>query len=1136
MDGGGLGGGPGSERRPAAAPKRRSKGSPADWDSPGADREGVAGGGAGRRPSGVGPASSPALGPAAAPASQRSVGFAASRGALASSSSSGGGAGGAAGTPEPALAGPGPGPGSEGEDYSYSNQSTFMQRQFGAMLQPGVNKFSLRMFGSHKAVEIEQERVKSAGFWIIHPYSDFRFYWDLIMLLLMVGNLIILPVGITFFKDENTPPWIVFNVVSDTLFLVDLVLNFRTGIVKEDNTEIILDPRAIKLRYLKSWFLVDFISSIPVDYIFLMVDLETHVDSEVYRTARALRIVRFTKILSLLRLLRLSRLIRYIHQWEEIFHMTYDLASAVVRIVNLIGMMLLLCHWDGCLQFLVPMLQDFPSDCWVAINDMVNVTWGVQYSYALFKAMSHMLCIGYGAQAPVGMTDVWLTMLSMIVGATCYAMFIGHATALIQSLDSSRRQYQEKYKQVEQYMSFHKLPADVRQRIHEYYEHRYQGKMFDEENILGELSEPLKEEIVNFNCRSLVANMPLFANADPNFVTAMLTKLRFEVFQPGDFIIREGTVGKKMYFIQHGVVSILTRGNKETKLSDGSYFGEICLLTRGRRTASVRADTYCRLYSLSVDNFNEVLEEHPMMRRAFETVAMDRLDRIGKKNSILLRKASQDPHSGGGSVGGGSGGRGGAGGPRGGGGGGGAAYGSCDSVIVQQIVRHDNMAAAQDPLSPRPRPLIWAPLVHAPLQTAAATTNVAIALTPQQHQQLQQQATQALAAAIFLPPPLQHGPAPDPPRPPLPPRGPARPGSVSSLGGGGVSPRTAAPPGLPVSAPPSSTSSSSPPPSSAPAPQPPHLGRTLHYSLRVQPGAGGAALRQPSRGDGTSAPRQQVALVRYGGSTQGLPAIGRLTQEARLLSASQPTLPHRGWGGSPQLRGSQEPLQCVLDRSHSQYHRKASGGSLLAPFLSAPGQLARQGAVGGSAGVLTSTAPSQPAPQSQPPPQPLPKSQPAPQPLPKSQPAPQPVPKSQPAPQPLPKSQPAPQPLPKSQQAPQPLPKSQPVPQPQPVSQPAPQSSVPSQTAALSQAPAPGPAPLTPVPSGPLALRPKATPPAPPSPPSPPAAPLPSSASASASTSSSKEGRDPSTPPRRGSRVGEAPGESALRHKLPSNM
>lgn len=49
------------------------------------------------------------------------------------------------------------------------------------------------------------------------------------------------------------------------------------------------------------------------------------------------------------------------------------------------------------------------------------------------------------------------------------------------------------YKQVEQYMSFHKLPADMRQKIHDYYEHRYQGKIFDEDNILSELNDPLKE-------------------------------------------------------------------------------------------------------------------------------------------------------------------------------------------------------------------------------------------------------------------------------------------------------------------------------------------------------------------------------------------------------------------------------------------------------------------------------------------------------------------------------------------------------------------------------------------------------------------------------------------------------------------
>ncbi|XP_076880298.1 potassium/sodium hyperpolarization-activated cyclic nucleotide-gated channel 2 [Brachyhypopomus gauderio] len=585
-----------------------------------------------------------------------------------------------------------------GDDGEPRDSQTYMQKQFSSMLQPGVNKFSLRMFGSQKAVEKEQERVKSAGNWIIHPYSDFRFYWDFTMLMFMVGNLIIIPVGITFFKEETTTAWIIFNVVSDTFFLMDLVLNFRTGIVFEDNTEIILDPKKIKKKYLRTWFVVDFISSIPVDYIFLIV--EKGMDSEVYKTARALRIVRFTKILSLLRLLRLSRLIRYIHQWEEIFHMTYDLASAVMRIINLIGMMLLLCHWDGCLQFLVPMLQDFPSDCWVSLNKMVNDSWSELYSFALFKAMSHMLCIGYGRQAPESMSDIWLTMLSMIVGATCYAMFIGHATALIQSLDSSRRQYQEKYKQVEQYMSFHKLPADFRQKIHDYYEHRYQGKMFDEESILEELNEPLREEIVNFNCRKLVASMPLFANADPNFVTAMLTKLRFEVFQPGDYIIREGTIGKKMYFIQHGVVSVLTKGSIGMKLSDGSYFGEICLLTRGRRTASVRADTYCRLYSLSVDNFNEVLEEYPMMRRAFETVAIDRLDRIGKKNSILMHKVQHDLNSG--------------------------VFNNRENELIQEIVKYDREMVKLVDLQ-RPRAMSMTASTHGTMVPGQPPTSSAIA-------------------------------------------------------------------------------------------------------------------------------------------------------------------------------------------------------------------------------------------------------------------------------------------------------------------------------------------------------------------------------------------------------------------------
>ena len=57
-------------------------------------------------------------------------------------------------------------------------------------------------------------------------------------------------------------------------------------------------------------------------------------------------------------------------------------------------------------------------------------------------------------------------------------------------------------------------------------------------------------------------------------MSEMVANLKFEVFQPGDVIIKEGTIGTKMYFIQEGIVDIITKdGEIATTLSDGSYFG-----------------------------------------------------------------------------------------------------------------------------------------------------------------------------------------------------------------------------------------------------------------------------------------------------------------------------------------------------------------------------------------------------------------------------------------------------------------------------------------------------------------------------------------------------------------------------------
>ena len=58
----------------------------------------------------------------------------------------------------------------------------------------------------------------------------------------------------------------------------------------------------------------------------------------------------------------------------------------------------------------------------------------------------------------------------------------------------------------------------------------------------------------------------------------VVTKLQFEVFLKGEYVIKAGTLGQKMYFVQSGVVDVLTEdGELMTSLSDGSHFGGLCV-------------------------------------------------------------------------------------------------------------------------------------------------------------------------------------------------------------------------------------------------------------------------------------------------------------------------------------------------------------------------------------------------------------------------------------------------------------------------------------------------------------------------------------------------------------------------------
>ena len=129
--------------------------------------------------------------------------------------------------------------------------------------------------------------------------------------------------------------------------------------MQADNSEqVILDPKLIARNYLRTWFFLDLISSVPLDYSFLIFNsirgeenfevspgdqglLQKTIFQEdglssfqILHAGRALRILRLAKLLSLIRLLRLSRLVRYVSQWEEVY-VSIDNSNAFDRSVQL---------------------------------------------------------------------------------------------------------------------------------------------------------------------------------------------------------------------------------------------------------------------------------------------------------------------------------------------------------------------------------------------------------------------------------------------------------------------------------------------------------------------------------------------------------------------------------------------------------------------------------------------------------------------------------------------------------------------------------------------------------------------------------------------------------------------------------
>jgi CRP/FNR family transcriptional regulator, cyclic AMP receptor protein len=93
----------------------------------------------------------------------------------------------------------------------------------------------------------------------------------------------------------------------------------------------------------------------------------------------------------------------------------------------------------------------------------------------------------------------------------------------------------------------------------------------------------------------------------------------------GKVLVEEGRIGLEFFLIVSGTATVSRNGKEVATLGPGGYFGELALLDRRPRSATVVSDTDLDVVVLSQRQFNSVLESVPRIARKLLAAMANRL-------------------------------------------------------------------------------------------------------------------------------------------------------------------------------------------------------------------------------------------------------------------------------------------------------------------------------------------------------------------------------------------------------------------------------------------------------------------------------------------------------------------------------
>jgi CRP-like cAMP-binding protein len=337
--------------------------------------------------------------------------------------------------------------------------------------------------------------------------------------------------------------------------------------------------------------------------------------------------------LRLNRLLCLCRMPRYTSCLNDFYEQLIHLSSAQSRIVWLFLLVIVLFHWFACLWHVVSFMSSAPTD---------------GYLLSLYWSVTTLSTCGYGDIVPTTTPQTVYAFIVMVIGDVLCAAVVGSVTSLMLSIDASSGDFTRRLSLVKGYVQANQVSITSQLDIDTYFEYMWSKfRGVEETAILTNFPKSVKSNVVQFMMTDYLSHFPLFEPilGNEGLMMSIYDAITPQAYPPGMVICARDEIGKEMWFIFRGEVSIMVASttvlpqrrissssqsfsvsskrnsvdgmmNVKT-LSEGDYFGENALVAVEKRMASCVAQTMVETFMLHRDSLERVFIKYPSTKTYF---------------------------------------------------------------------------------------------------------------------------------------------------------------------------------------------------------------------------------------------------------------------------------------------------------------------------------------------------------------------------------------------------------------------------------------------------------------------------------------------------------------------------------------